>query len=53
MIAIAVSSGEAIADPFRSPAPVVALLRLRAQAMRVSEPRRRGSSAGSRAFAAA
>ena len=39
--AVAVESGEAIADPFRSTAPVVALLRLRAQAMRVSEPPRR------------
>jgi hypothetical protein len=39
--AVAVESGEAIADPFRSTAPVVALLRLRAQAMRISEPPRR------------
>ena len=36
-----VESGETIADPFRSTAPVVAMLRLRAQAMRVSEPPRR------------
>jgi hypothetical protein len=39
--AVAVESGEAIADPFRSTAPVVALLRLRAQAMRISEPPQR------------
>jgi hypothetical protein len=39
--AVAVESGEAIADPFRATAAVVALLRLRAQALRVSAPRRR------------
>ena len=39
--AVAVESGDVIADPFRSTAPVVALLRLRAQAMRISEPPRR------------
>jgi hypothetical protein len=39
--AVAVESGEAIADPFRATAAVVALLRLRAAAMRTSMPRRR------------
>ena len=39
--AVAVESGKAIADPFRATAAVVALLRLRAQALRVSAPRPR------------
>jgi hypothetical protein len=39
--AVAVECGEAIADPFRSTAAVVALLRLRAQALRVSTPQPR------------
>jgi hypothetical protein len=39
--AVAVDSGDAIADPFRATAPIIALLRLRAQAMRASTPRPR------------
>jgi hypothetical protein len=39
--AVGVDSGEAIADPFRFTAPIVALLRLKAQAMRASEPPKR------------
>jgi hypothetical protein len=50
--AVAVESGEAIADPFRSTAPIVALLRLRAQALRVSSPPRRGLFARVRGAAA-
>jgi hypothetical protein len=40
--AVAVESGDAIADPFRATAPIVALLRLRARAVRASSPRPRG-----------
>ena len=53
--AVAVESGDAIADPFRSTAPIVALLRLRGQAMRASTPRPRrvfGRLARARAAAA-
>jgi hypothetical protein len=50
--AVAVDSGDSIADPFRSTAPVVALLRLRAQALRVSSPPRRGLFARLRGAAA-
>jgi hypothetical protein len=39
--AVAVESGDAIAHPFRSTAATIALLRLRAQAMRASAPRPR------------
>jgi|1186.fasta_scaffold627490_2 hypothetical protein len=40
--AVAVESGAVIADPFRSTAPIVALLRLRAATMRTPAPRPRG-----------
>jgi hypothetical protein len=40
--AVGVESGAVIADPFRCTAPIVALLRLRAAAMRTPAPRPRG-----------